>query len=81
MTSPHASPLVVDLDHTLLHTDTLLEQFIGLFFRNPWAALLLLGSLLRGRAAFKARLSSVHPLDARALPNREALVAFLTEAR
>ena len=81
MTSPHASPLVVDLDHTLLHTDTLLEQFVGLFFRNPWAALLLLGSLLRGRAAFKARLSSVHPLDARALPYREALIAFLTEAR
>ena len=31
-------PLVVDLDGTLVLTDTLLESFIKLFFCNPLAA-------------------------------------------
>ena len=72
-----AAALVVDLDDTLVRTDTLAEQFVALVFRNPLAALLLLPLLLRGRAAFKARLAQLQPLDPAALPYHEALLDFL----
>ena len=58
-----ASVLVVDLDDTLVRTDTLAEQFVALVFRKPLAALMVLPMLLRGRAAFKDRLSQLQPLD------------------
>lgn len=73
--------LVVDLDYTLVRTDTLLEQFVGLVFSNPLAALLLLASLVRGRAHFKAQLAALHPLDAAALPYHEPLLAFLRQQK
>lgn len=73
--------LVVDLDHTLVRTDTLLEQFVALVFRRPFAALLLLRTLLAGRAAFKARLAELQPLDPAALPYREPLLDYLREQR
>lgn len=74
-------PLVVDLDETLVRTDTLFEQFIGLAFKRPLAALALLPALLGGRARFKAQLAAAHPIDAALLPYDEPLVAFLTEQR
>jgi 4-hydroxybenzoate polyprenyltransferase len=73
--------LVVDLDHSLVRTDTLFEQFAGLVFRSPVTALLLLVSLIRGRARFKAQLAELHPLDASALPYHELLLAFLREQK
>lgn len=69
--------LIVDLDDTLVRTDTLAEQFIALAFRNPLAALMLLPVLLQGRARFKARLAQLQPLDAAALPYHEPLLDFL----
>ena len=75
------SVLVVDLDDTLVRTDTLFEQFVALVFSNPLAALLLLTTLLKGRAAFKARLAELQPLDASSLPYHEPLLAFLHQQK
>lgn len=69
--------IVVDLDHTLVRTDTLFEMFCGLLFRAPLAALLMVVGLIGGRARFKSRLAQVQELDAAALPYREDLIAFL----
>lgn len=74
---PAGAVLVVDLDDTLVRTDTLVEQFVALVFRDPLAALLLLPALLRGRAAFKTRLAQLQPLDPAALPYDEPLLDFL----
>jgi 4-hydroxybenzoate polyprenyltransferase len=76
-----ASVLVVDLDDTLVRTDTLAEQFVALVFRKPLAALMVLPMLLRGRAAFKDRLSQLQPLDPAALPYNEPLLDFLRAER
>ena len=76
-----ATVLVVDLDDTLVRTDTLAEQFVALVFRNPLAALMLLPVLLRGRAAFKARLAHLQPLDPAALPYHEPLLDFLRQQK
>lgn len=69
--------LVVDLDDTLVRTDTLAEQFVALLFRKPLAALMLAPVLLQGRARFKARLAELQPLDPAALPYHEPLLDFL----
>ena len=70
-------PLVVDLDFTLLRTDSLWEQFIALLFRKPLAALAALAALPAGRARFKARVVDLGGVDPAALPYRQELVDYL----
>lgn len=73
--------LVVDLDDTLVRTDTLFEQFAALLFRRPFAALMLLPFLLTGRAAFKTKLAALQPLDPSSLPYNEPLLTFLRQQK
>ena len=72
-------PLVVDLDQTLILTDTLHESFARLLFSNPLGALASLRSLLQGRAAFKARIAEQGMPDIACLPYRTLLVDLLRE--
>ena len=74
-----AVPLVVDMDGTLLLTDTLHEGVLALLRREPRASLALPGWLLRGRAGFKAAIADRVQLDAAYLPYNEALLARLRE--
>lgn len=74
-------PLVVDLDRTLLLTNSLHEQIIRGFFSHPPALLLCLLSLFRGRAAFKAALAARFTLDIHTVPLREPFLAWLGERR
>lgn len=74
-------PLVVDLDGTLVRTDTLHEAGLQLLRRNP-ARLLQLGVwLLRGKAALKQRLAQIARVDASLLPYNGTLLAWLQEQR
>ena len=69
-------PLVVDLDGTLVRTDTLAEAVIAVALRlRLGPALWLL--LTRGRAAFKRRISEQAPPAAALLPYNEPLLAWL----
>jgi len=78
MENSGAHPIVVDLDHTLLMTDSLHEQIIHACFTNP-VALLVCGLELRhGRAAFKAALAAKFPLEFQLVPLREPFLAWLT---
>ena len=70
-------PLVVDLDETLLLTDTLHELFARALFHQPGAAAEALLALPRGRFAVKEALAARVPLDANSLPLREGFVAWL----
>ena len=56
-------PIVVDLDDTLLLTDTLHEAFARAVFHQPDAALAAVRTLPRGRYAVKAALAARVPLD------------------
>src|SRR4051812_36106881 len=74
-------PLCVDLDGTLIRTDTLWEMVIALMKERPWKGLLLpLWLLLHGRAGLKKRLAEAVRLDWAALPYTTELVAYLREA-
>jgi 4-hydroxybenzoate polyprenyltransferase/phosphoserine phosphatase len=70
-------PIVVDLDETLILTDTLDEQVARALFRNPLMLLRALPRLLQGRAALKAALAGAVDLGDATLPIREDLVAWL----
>lgn len=72
-----AVPLFVDLDGTLVATDTTVEACFRLVRRNAGYALRLPLWLMRGRAYLKRRVRERMPLPADRLPYREDLLAFL----
>ena len=72
--------ICVDLDGTLLRTDTLVEMLVAaLRFPRNWA--LLLRQLLAGRAALKREAAALAPLDPATLPYEESLLRYLSEER
>jgi len=73
-TSP---PLVVDLDGTLIKTDTLAESFFGLIRQNPLYLFLLPFWLLRGKAFLKQQISQRVILDVSLLPYHHELLDYL----
>ncbi|MBL6455007.1 UbiA family prenyltransferase [Belnapia sp. T6] len=72
-------PLAVDLDGTLLATDTLHEGLVDALLHSPAAFPGLLRSLPQGRAAFKRRVSRHAPADAANLPLRQPFLDWLKE--
>src|SRR5579864_2032202 len=70
-------PLCMDLDGTLVRTDTLWEALIDILRRNPLQLLILLSCLWRGKAFFKQRTAELANIDVSTLPYRPELVAFL----
>lgn len=76
-----ALPLCVDLDETLVATDTFLESLLACARRRPVSLLGLPYRLFTGRARLKAWLAETGPLDPSALPYREEVILYLREAR
>ncbi len=74
-------PLVVDLDGTLIKTDTLHEALLQLFSRNPIQALRALLMLKHGRAAFKAAIADHVLPDVGTVPVDEAVLEAIKQAR
>jgi 4-hydroxybenzoate polyprenyltransferase len=70
-------PIVVDLDHTLLRTDTLDESFVRALFHYPATAAAAVLALPRGRLAVKSILAEGVPLEGAELPLREELLDWL----
>jgi 4-hydroxybenzoate polyprenyltransferase len=76
-----ARPLCVDLDGTLITTDTLWESVALLFRRRPWTAVALPFWLLGGRARFKRAVADRATLDPKNLPYRKDLLEALRTSR
>ncbi len=74
---PSQIPLCVDLDGTLVRSDTLWESLVLLLRKNPFAVFLVLLWLLRGKAAFKSEIAARIRLDPATLPYRQDLLRFL----
>lgn len=74
-------PLVVDLDGTLLLTDTLHETFISTLFRSLGIGVISALKGLRNRAAAKRFLSDQNQLDIAVLPARGNLVELIRAER
>jgi len=76
-----APPLVVDLDGTLIYSDSLLEGCMQLWRSEPFRIAFLPFWLLRGRAGFKAEIANRVSLDASLLPYNQPLIEHLREQR
>jgi 4-hydroxybenzoate polyprenyltransferase len=74
-------PLCVDLDGTLLRTDTLLESVIALLRRNPLYLLLFPIWFVKGRANLKAQVAQRVTLDVSRLPYNDELREVLVRER
>src|SRR5581483_1140379 len=72
-------PLCVDLDGTLLRTDTMLESLLVLLKSNPLALFQLLPWLARGRPHLKQEIAKRSALDTATLPINTEVLAFLQQ--
>lgn len=74
-------PLCVDLDGTLIQTDSLLESCLRLISQRPLMLFLLPLWLLCGKAGFKHKVSKYAELSADSLPFNTELLKYLTHQR
>lgn len=74
-------PLCMDLDGTLVRTDTLWESLISIIRSQPLQFLLLLANFWRGRAYLKQKAAQLANLDVSILPYRAELVELLQRER
>jgi phosphoserine phosphatase len=76
---PTETPLAVDLDGTLIHTDILWESLIALLKQNIFSIFLLPFWLRKGKAYVKYEIAKRVSLDVSVLPYNEEFVMFLRE--
>jgi 4-hydroxybenzoate polyprenyltransferase len=74
-----APALCVDVDGTLIKSDTLLDAMFTLLRRKPLTALLSSLAVFRGKAAFKAEIARHITLDPTTLPYNRPLLNHLRE--
>jgi 4-hydroxybenzoate polyprenyltransferase len=74
-------PLCVDLDGTLVKSDTLVDSLLVLARTHPAGLMALPGRLLHGKAAFKEFVTSRVSLDVAHLPYNRTLLQFLHDER
>jgi len=72
-------PLCVDLDGTLVKSDTLIDSLLALARTHPLLLLRLPRQVLRGKAAFKAFVTENVTLDVAHLPYNRKLMQFLQQ--
>ena len=79
--APARPALCIDLDGSLVRTDTLHEAFATLLATQPLQALMALRRLPAGRAALKAAVTVSMPADADTLPYREEVLDLVRSVR
>lgn len=80
-TTPHARPLCVDLDGTLIRSDLLIEAVFALLKLNPLYIFLLPAWLWRGKAFMKQQIADRVDLDVALLPYNVPLLDYLRAER
>lgn len=79
--SSSQTPVCVDLDGTLIHSDLLLETLVLLIKRNPGYIFLLPVWLLKGKAALKAEIAKRVDFNPAALPYNLPFIDWLQAQR
>lgn len=72
-------PLIVDLDGTLVLTDTMHESVLRAIHANPFSLFGLIHHAFSGKAAFKQYLAGRTPFDPASLPYNQELLSWLKE--
>jgi 4-hydroxybenzoate polyprenyltransferase/phosphoserine phosphatase len=76
---PVGTPLCVDLDGTLVKSDTLVDSALALARQKPAELVNLPGWLMQGKAALKKHLTAAVTLDVAHLPYNRELMQFLEQ--
>jgi 4-hydroxybenzoate polyprenyltransferase len=74
-------PLCVDLDGTLVKTDTLVDSVLAMARQNPASLVAIPGWIGEGKAAFKRHVTKAVSLDVAAMPYNRPLLHYLREQR
>jgi 4-hydroxybenzoate polyprenyltransferase/phosphoserine phosphatase len=77
--SSSVRPLCVDLDGTLIKSDTLIDSLLVLVRAEPLTALKVPFWVTKGKAALKERVTSIVSLDVAHLPYNRTLLTYLEE--
>src|SRR5262245_20247512 len=77
----HQLPLFVDLDGTLIASDSLIECLLQCVKKQPAGLLNLIAWIGRGRAYLKARLAADYCMDVSRLSYRKDLCEYLESER
>ena len=78
---PSQIALVVDLDATLVQSDTTHDALASVILRKPIRALALLPSLIKNKARFKSRLAQLAATDAATLIYNQSVLEVIAEAK
>jgi len=78
---PAKAPLIVDMDHTILRSDTLIEGITAGMFQKPLSMTIRLASAVLSRPAFKAWVFKNVEVDYEAIPTNEKLIDYLRAER
>ncbi len=70
-------PVCVDLDHTLIQTDSLIESIFLTIKAKPWFLLVMPFLFLLNRAKLKAKVASLSTIDPVYLPYNDAVIFYL----
>jgi 4-hydroxybenzoate polyprenyltransferase/phosphoserine phosphatase len=76
---PTLAPLCVDLDGTLVKSDTLVDTVVVLARQSPRSVLQFPAWIATGKAAFKRKVSSIAALDVVHLPYNQELLEYLRQ--
>lgn len=74
-------PLLVDLDGSLINSDTLYENAILLLKNKPWLVFKLIYWAALGKQVLKGRLYNTVSLNIEALPYRDDVISYLFEEK
>jgi len=75
------APLIVDMDHTILRTDTLVEGIVAGVFQKPFAMMIRLATAVLSRPRFKSWVFKNVDVDYEAIPTNEKLIDYLRSQR
>src|ERR1700686_5422676 len=70
-------PLCVDLDGTLVRTDTLIESLFAISRHHPWHLFVILFWFLRGLPYAKQKIQSLHQINVALLPYHQDVLEVI----
>ncbi|QKQ24789.1 hypothetical protein HUE58_02875 [Candidatus Ruthia endofausta] len=75
------TPLIVDLDHTLINTDLLYESSVGVLKKNPLLIFIYPFWFLHGKGYLKEQLTKRFSIDVSTLPYNQIVIDYIKKRK
>ena len=77
----NTTPLVVDLDHTLIETDLLFLSSLGVLVRRPWLVFNYFFWLWKGKGYLKDQLVRRYEINIPELPYNQSVISYILQRK